>query len=128
MRIAVSLLPGLLFLAGAAIALVLIPFNGWAFGVVGPTTRRPALVEEICKALPILHWIARNRAGFAIDAGVLGFSVGARKWTTSVFLDALSGSSILPWICRCGTAERRIGTAKSGDHGGEGGRGVCGRL
>jgi len=131
MRIAVSLLPGLLFLAGlwyldnfrlvtirrvleavgigAAIALVLIPFNGWAFGVAGafyPQAGAP-LVEEICKALPILYWIARNRACFAIDAGVLGFSVGAgfAQMENIYLLDAVSGSSILPWMIRgCGTA------------------------
>lgn len=131
MRIAVSLVPGLLFLAGlwyldnfrlvtirrvfeavgigAAIALLLIPFNGWAIGLAGayyPHAGAP-LVEEFCKALPVLYWIARNRAGFAIDAGVLGFSVGAgfAQVENIYYLDALPGQSILLWAIRgCGTA------------------------
>lgn len=131
MRIAVSLLPGLLFLAGlwyldnfrlvtirrvleavgigAAIALLLIPFNAWASGVVGPYYPHlgAPMIEEFCKAIPVLYWIARNRAGFAIDAGVLGFSVGAgfAQVENLYYLDAIADASPLLWAVRgCGTA------------------------
>jgi RsiW-degrading membrane proteinase PrsW (M82 family) len=70
------------FMAGFAVALICSVINGYLVGVVpmGFTdfTRYVApIVEESLKAAIVVFLFRSNRIGFLVDAGIIGFTVGA---------------------------------------------------
>jgi RsiW-degrading membrane proteinase PrsW (M82 family) len=134
MRIAVALLPVLLFLgalilldsfklvrlravlqaiaAGAIAAMAGAAVNGVLLDRLGldlaAYSRYVApLVEELLKALWILFLIRRQRVGFLVDAAILGFAVGTGfALAENVdYLERLGSAGLSLWFARgCGTA------------------------
>jgi RsiW-degrading membrane proteinase PrsW (M82 family) len=71
-----------MFLTGGATAVLCSFINGYAIDSLGLEFNRYSrfvapLVEEALKAAVIVYLFRSNRIGFLIDAGILGFAVGA---------------------------------------------------
>jgi len=98
--------------AGAAAAVLLLPFHDWLIDVlhmeVRPFTRYVSPVtEESLKALFIVFLLWRRRVGFLVDAAVLGFGVGAGFAVVENidYLRQLPHASLTLWLVRgLGTA------------------------
>ncbi len=72
------------------------------------------VVEEMCKALMIVILIKRKKAGFLIDAGIYGFTIGAGFGVAEnvYYLMTTEDSNFLLWIFRgLGTAIMHSGNA-----------------
>ncbi len=70
-------------------------------------------VEEILKAAPIMYLLSRKKIGFAVDAAIYGFAIGAGfAFIENVYyLHSLQDPNLLVWIIRgFGTAVMHGGT------------------
>jgi len=98
--------------AGAAAAILLLPFHDWAMSVLNIGVRSftryvSPVTEESLKALFIVFLLWRRRVGFLVDAAVLGFGVGAGFAVIEniEYLGQLPHASLTLWVVRgLGTA------------------------
>jgi len=139
-RLAVSVVPALLFLLGlvsldsyklvrfravlgamlwgTAMAAVAYYCNAYASGALGwsaPAFSRygAPLIEEVLKGIAVVFLIRSHRVGFLVDAAILGFAIGTGFAVTEnlVYLAHIPTSNIAVWIVRgCGTAVLHGGT------------------
>jgi len=71
------------------------------------------VVEEVLKAAFVIYAIQKNRVGFAVDAAITGFAVGAGFAVVEniYFLNALPDATLRVWVIRgLGTAVMHGGT------------------
>jgi hypothetical protein len=84
---------------------------GWP---VGDISRFAApVIEEAIKGIIVVWLIRTERAGFLVDAAILGFAAGAgfALVENAYYLQSLSSRSLLVWVIRgCGTALVHGGT------------------
>lgn len=71
-----------MFFMGGVIAIVSAFANGWVLEHLQPnfieyTRYGSPIIEEALKASVLVYLFRRNRVGFLIDAGILGFTIGA---------------------------------------------------
>lgn len=105
-------------LAGCAAAVVCRLLNERLLEITGLEVREYAryvapLLEEAAKAVFVIHAIRSGRVGFAIDAAILGFAVGAGFGLLEniFYMQALTDAGIATWVLRgCGTALMHGGT------------------
>jgi protease PrsW len=105
-------------LAGCAAAAVCRLLNVHLLQLTGMPVRDYAryvapLFEEAAKAVFLVHAIRSGRVGFAIDAAILGFAVGAGFGLLEniLYMRALADAGIVTWVLRgCGTALMHGGT------------------
>ena len=98
--------------AGAAAAVLLLPFHDWLIDVLGLSVRSfsryiSPVTEETLKGLFIVFLLWRRRVGFLVDAAVLGFGVGAGFAVIENidYLRELPHASLTLWLVRgLGTA------------------------
>jgi len=97
----------LTFLGGAAIAVVCALINSFVLDATGVefgyfTRYLAPLIEESLKAAALVLLFRKNRIGFLIDAGIIGFTLGAGfSMAENVFyLDHSSGAHYGVWIVR----------------------------
>jgi len=100
----------------AAIALVsnLIIQNKLGIGFDSYSKYIAPIVEELCKTLMIVILIKKKKAGFLIDAGIYGFTIGAGFGVAEnvYYLLTTEDSNFLLWIFRgLGTAIMHSGNA-----------------
>jgi RsiW-degrading membrane proteinase PrsW (M82 family) len=105
--------------AGVVAALAALALHHWLFAVTGlgtvPFSRYVApLTEETLKALVLLFPLRRHRIGFAVDAAIVGFAIGAGFALAEnvEYLRTLHDRTIVLWIVRgFGTAILHATTA-----------------
>jgi hypothetical protein len=105
--------------AGAVAAVAALALHQALFAVTGMSTvafsRYVApLTEETLKAIVLLYPLRRHRIGFAVDAAIVGFAIGAGFALVEnvEYLRALHGGTIWLWIVRgFGTAILHATTA-----------------
>ena len=92
---------------GAAAALVALPLHGWLLDLSGLGPRAFArtvapFTEETLKALCLLYPLRRRQLGFLVDAGIVGFGIGAGFALVEnvYYLHALTGARLVVWIAR----------------------------
>lgn len=92
--------------------------NSAGFRVFAPDTKAylsygVPLLEEVLKASYLVYLVRRQRIGFAVDAAIIGFGVGAgfALQENLFYLGLLTDSTLLTWIVRgFGTAIMHGGT------------------
>jgi protease PrsW len=98
--------------AGAGAAFICVPLHEWLLASSGVDQQAfiryvAPLTEEVFKAVFVVALVARRRVGFLVDAGVLGFAVGAGFALVEnvLYLHALPGAPTTLWLVRgVGTA------------------------
>jgi len=92
---------------GALAAMAALVLHPWLFDVTGLSTRAFArtvapFTEEALKALCILYPLRRRQLGFLVDAGIVGFGIGAGFALVEnvEYLRALPNAQLLVWIAR----------------------------
>jgi RsiW-degrading membrane proteinase PrsW (M82 family) len=92
---------------GALAAMAALVLHVWLFDVTGLSTRAFArtvapFTEEALKALCILYPLRRRQLGFLVDAGIVGFGIGAGFALVEnvEYLRALPNAQLLVWIAR----------------------------
>ncbi|HYQ86316.1 MAG TPA: PrsW family glutamic-type intramembrane protease [Bacteroidota bacterium] len=108
----------LTILVGCAMTIPPFLFSGVALGVLHISSSIYSLyggpiVEELFKALYMVHLMKQKRVGFGVDAAIYGFSIGAgfSLIENIYYLESLPGQHILLWVARgLGTAVMHGGT------------------
>jgi protease PrsW len=92
---------------GALAATAAVLLHAWLFDVTGLSTRGLArsiapFTEEALKGLCILYQLRRRHVGFLVDAGIVGFGIGAGFALVEnvQYLRALPDAPLLVWIAR----------------------------
>lgn len=93
--------------AGVAVALAALALHHWLFGVTSLTAAQLSryvapLTEETLKAIVLLYPLRRHRVGFAVDAAIVGFAIGAGFALAEnvEYLRTLPSRHIWLWIVR----------------------------
>jgi len=94
-------------IAGLFSAIISLMFNSWLIGWLSLNVNdfsrffAPA-VEEILKSFYLVYLIRARRIGFAVDATIYGFAIGAGFALVEniYYLHALTSTNILLWILR----------------------------
>lgn len=95
--------------AGIGAALFTMPINTLTFRWLSPTAGEwlGPIAEELLKAIFPLWCIRSHRAGFPIDAGIIGFATGAgfSLIENLIYIDSVPGGTPILWLVRgLGTA------------------------
>jgi RsiW-degrading membrane proteinase PrsW (M82 family) len=93
--------------AAAGLLFNMLLLQGWQLSAEAFVRYGAPLIEELLKALFVVHLVRTARAGFSVDAAIYGFAVGAGFAVVEniYYLRELNSPSLLLWVVRgLGTA------------------------